>query len=50
VLNTDDPLYEGHGRVAHAMTYPWQPVPMYGSGQSLQLYLPNRSAQVLVAV
>ncbi|MBC7692974.1 MAG: alpha amylase C-terminal domain-containing protein [Methylotenera sp.] len=48
ILNTDDVLFEGHGRVKESVTYPWQRVPMYGQEQSVQIYLPNRSAQVLI--
>jgi 1,4-alpha-glucan branching enzyme len=47
VLNTDDRSFEGHGLVTQKMSYPWQSVGMYGHAQSLQLYLPLRSAQVL---
>jgi len=47
VLDSDRRLFEGHGRVADPMRYPWQDVPHGGRGQSLQLYLPSRSAQVL---
>ncbi|HWG91277.1 MAG TPA: alpha-amylase family glycosyl hydrolase [Candidatus Thermoplasmatota archaeon] len=47
VLDTDRPEFEGHGRVAEGVRYPWQKVPMGGHGQSIQLYLPSRSAQVL---
>lgn len=47
VLNTDDRRFEGPGRVEEGMKYPWQSVGMYGRAQSLQLYLPSRSAQVL---
>lgn len=47
ILNTDDPLYSGHGRGANGTVYPVQVVSMYGREQSLQIYLPSRSAQVL---
>jgi len=47
VLNTDDRAFGGMGRVAEGMVYPCQPVPMYRREQSVQIYLPNRSAQVL---
>jgi 1,4-alpha-glucan branching enzyme len=47
VLNTDDRDFGGHGRVQEGMVYPRQNVPMYGRSQSLHLYLPARSAQVL---
>jgi 1,4-alpha-glucan branching enzyme len=47
VLNTDAPQFEGFGRVPEHAFYPKQDMPMYGRNQSLQLYLPARSAQVL---
>jgi 1,4-alpha-glucan branching enzyme len=47
VLNSDDWRFGGFGRCASDVVYPLQPVPMYGRGQSLQIYLPSRSAQVL---
>lgn len=46
-LDSDEPRFEGHGRTARAMRYPWQDVRMGGHAQSVQLYLPSRSAQVL---
>ncbi len=50
VLNTDASEFGGHGRVNDRQIYPWQKVEMYGRGQSLQIYLPARSAQVLCPV
>ena len=50
VLNTDARQFEGFGRVPEFTVYPKQAVPMYGRGQSLQLYLPARTAQVLAPV
>jgi len=47
VLDTDDARLGGFGRVAEGTVYPSHPVPMYGRGQSIQIYLPSRSAQVL---
>jgi 1,4-alpha-glucan branching enzyme len=47
VLDTDARRFEGYGRVAEGMVYPLQRVPMYGREQSVQIYLPTRSAQVL---
>ncbi|HLK55845.1 MAG TPA: alpha-amylase family glycosyl hydrolase [Chthonomonadaceae bacterium] len=47
LLNTDDREYDGKGLVTESMVYPWQDVPTEGRGQSLMLYLPARSAQVL---
>ena len=48
ILDTDAPQFEGFG--AAGVVYPRQDVPMYGRGQSVQIYLPNRSAQVLAPV
>ncbi len=48
ILNTDDTVYGGHGAV-EGVHYPWQNVEMEGQAQSIQLYVPARSAQVLVS-
>ncbi|MCS6777731.1 MAG: alpha-amylase family glycosyl hydrolase [Chloroherpetonaceae bacterium] len=50
VLDTDALRFEGHGRSVEDQLYPVQPVPMYGRAQSVQIYLPSRSAQVLAPV
>jgi 1,4-alpha-glucan branching enzyme len=47
ILNTDDKRFEGHGLAGENVTYWKQDVPMYGRNQSVQIYLPARSAQVL---
>jgi 1,4-alpha-glucan branching enzyme len=47
VLNTDEKRFEGFGLVAEGVTYWKQEYPMYGRGQSVQMYLPCRSAQVI---
>ncbi|MCW3052728.1 MAG: 1,4-alpha-glucan branching enzyme, partial [Chthonomonadales bacterium] len=48
LLNTDDIAFSGHGRSgSEPVFYPCQSVPMYGREQSIQLYLPSRTAQVL---
>lgn len=47
VVNTDAVEFGGHGLVAPGMVYPKQDVPMYGRSQSIQVYLPARSAQAL---
>jgi 1,4-alpha-glucan branching enzyme len=48
VLNTDDNQFSGHGRSgSDPVRYPLQSVPMYSREQSIQIYLPSRSAQVL---
>jgi len=50
VLNTDDARFGGHARCAEDAVYPLRPEPMYGRAQSLLIYLPSRSAQVLAPV
>ncbi len=50
VLNSDDEDYEGHGRVEKDTIYPVRNVPIHGRDQSIQLYLPARTAQVLIPV
>ncbi|MFW6060997.1 MAG: alpha amylase C-terminal domain-containing protein, partial [Phycisphaeraceae bacterium] len=47
VLDTDDAAFEGQGRIAKDMHYPWQNVACGDRQQSIQLYLPARTAQVL---
>lgn len=47
VLNTDAPAFAGPARSRSDITYPIQQIPMYGRNQSVQIYLPSRSAQVL---
>ncbi len=46
VLSTDDQAFGGQGRVDPATQYVWQKQPMYGRDQSLQIYLPARTALV----
>ena len=48
ILNTDDTAYGGYGAV-EGQHYPWQDVAMEGHTQSIQLYVPARSAQVLAS-
>lgn len=50
ILDTDAKAFEGPGRVADGMVYPWQHVPCWERNQSVQIYLPSRSAQVLAPV
>jgi 1,4-alpha-glucan branching enzyme len=50
ILDTDSPRFEGFGRVNADITYWKQDQAMYGRGQSIQVYLPNRCAQVLEPV
>ena len=47
MLDTDDNDFGGFGRVAAGMNYPKECVPWEGRQQSIRLYLPNRTAQVL---
>ena len=46
ILNTDDPVYGGYGAV-EGVHYPWQNIATEEHTQSIQLYVPARSAQVL---
>jgi 1,4-alpha-glucan branching enzyme len=48
LLDSDDPRFEGFGRNAREIVFPLQQVPMYGRRESIQIYLPSRSALVLV--
>ncbi len=50
ILDTDAAPFGGFGRVAADTLYPIQSVPMYGRGQSVQIYLPSRSAQVFAPI
>jgi len=50
VLDTDLTEFEGFGRAAADVVYGRQDVPMHGRAQSIQLYLPNRSAQALAPI
>ena len=47
ILDTDEKPFEGFGRVAPGMKYIWDNAPFEGRNQSIRLYLPNRTAQVL---
>jgi 1,4-alpha-glucan branching enzyme len=42
VLNSDNPLFEGFGRIDENMDYPAEPIGKLGSGFQLRLYLPAR--------
>ena len=48
ILNTDDADFGGYGAV-EGVHYPWQDIAMEGQTQSIQLYVPARSAQVLMS-
>jgi 1,4-alpha-glucan branching enzyme len=47
VLDSDSPAFGGFGRTADGQKYPWQDVGEHGRAQSVQVYLPSRTAQVL---
>ena len=47
ILNTDSRDFAGAGLVLPNVEYPLQPAPAGDRGQSIQIYLPARSAQVL---
>jgi 1,4-alpha-glucan branching enzyme len=50
ILNTDDAEFAGLARTLPDGAYPLQSVPLHGRKQSLQIYLPSRSAQVLTPI
>lgn len=47
LLDTDAESFEGLGRIEAKTLFPAKPVAMYGAAQSLQVYLPSRTALVL---
>jgi len=47
LLSTDEAFFGGHDRVSPMTQYPWLPSPLYGRDQSIRIYLPSRSIQVL---
>jgi 1,4-alpha-glucan branching enzyme len=47
VLNTDNKEFAGHGLVEENQKFVWQPVGTHGRKQSVQVYVPARSAIVL---
>jgi len=47
ILNTDDFWFGGHGLVTTGQVYPCQDLPADGQKQSIQIYIPTRTAQVL---
>jgi 1,4-alpha-glucan branching enzyme len=46
VLSTDEERFSGHARTQAGVTYPIQDVPQHGRDQSIQIYLPSRTALV----
>jgi 1,4-alpha-glucan branching enzyme len=47
VLDTERPEFAGLARTDPSTKFIWEPKAMYGRGQSIQIYLPARSALVL---
>lgn len=47
ILDTDSRELGGFNRLTHPLSYPWQDVAVGSWKQSLMIYLPSRSAQVL---
>lgn len=47
VLNSDDEEFGGNALVAPGQTYPCRPTPSHGREQSIRIYIPARTAQVL---
>jgi 1,4-alpha-glucan branching enzyme len=50
VLNTDEFWFGGHGLVNTGQVYPRQTIPADGRKQSVQIYIPCRTAQILMPV
>jgi 1,4-alpha-glucan branching enzyme len=50
VLDTDRRVFEGLERIDANGVFPWQNVPWQGRSQSLQVYLPSRTALVIAPV
>jgi 1,4-alpha-glucan branching enzyme len=50
VLDTDSLEFGGHSLVDRSQDYIWKETPMYGREQSIEIYLPARSAQVLAPI
>jgi 1,4-alpha-glucan branching enzyme len=47
ILNTDSKQFGGHGLANDEQKFVWQDAPASGRRQSVQIYVPSRSAQVL---
>jgi 1,4-alpha-glucan branching enzyme len=50
ILNTDAARFSGPALVQEGSVHPWQKVGMYGRAQSIQIYLPSRTALVLAPI
>ena len=46
ILDSDDERFGGHGRINHETIFTWEDIAMYGHKQSIQIYLPTRTALV----
>ena len=50
ILNSDAHRFSGPGLTQEGSHHPWQNVPMYGRNQTIQIYLPSRTALVFAPV
>jgi 1,4-alpha-glucan branching enzyme len=50
ILNTDSKTFAGHGIASDEMRFPWLNEGVHGRKQSIRIYVPSRSAQVLAPV
>ncbi len=50
ILNSDAKRFSGPGLTQEGSVHPWQHVPMYGRNQTIQIYLPSRTALVFAPV
>src|SRR3954469_4353197 len=50
ILNSDASRFSGPGLTQENSLHPWQNVPMYSRGQSIQIYLPSRTGLVFSPV
>jgi 1,4-alpha-glucan branching enzyme len=50
LLNTDSKEFGGHGLARDDQKFIWQDVSAHGGKQSIQIYVPSRSAQVLAPI
>ncbi|MBV8780874.1 MAG: alpha amylase C-terminal domain-containing protein, partial [Phycisphaerae bacterium] len=50
VLDSDAKAFGGLGRISQDQLYPWQHIPVNGRNQSVRVYLPCRSVQVMAPV
>jgi 1,4-alpha-glucan branching enzyme len=50
ILNTDSKQFGGHGLANDQQKFIWQDAPVGGRKQSIMIYVPSRSAQVLAPI